>query len=96
MRHLFIAVFIVFAGLTEFDMADAHPSRIVILRHGEKAPPDSPDTRQLCPIGALRAQALAEYYLGKSAQNARDIFGEGKEPDAFFAVTSHTRKTVEP
>jgi hypothetical protein len=93
---ILIAAFVFFAGFGALDMANAHPSRIVLLRHGEKVPPNAPDRRQLCPIGALRAQALAEYYLGKGAQNARDIFGEGKEPDAFFAVTSHTQKTVEP
>jgi hypothetical protein len=77
-------------------MADGRPSRIVLLRHGEKAPQTAPDPSQLCSVGVLRAQALAQYYLGRGAPNAHEIFGEGKEPDAFFAITAHTRETVAP
>jgi hypothetical protein len=92
---IIITAFVFFAGFAGLDMAYAHPSRIVLLRHGEKVAPDAPDPSKLCSIGALRAQALAEYYLGKGAPNAPAIFGE-KEPDAFFAITPHTRETVEP
>jgi hypothetical protein len=75
-----------------------HPARIVLLRHGEKAPTPAgaQDPEQLCAIGALRAQALSEYYLGKGAKNADEIFGEGKEPDAFFVITAHTQNTADP
>ena len=40
----------------------AAPSRIIILRHGEKA-----DSWKLCEIGEQRAKALALNYLGKDA-----------------------------
>jgi hypothetical protein len=95
---IIIAAFVFFAEFAGLDMAEARPSRIVLLRHGEKAPtpPNQPDPEQLCSIGALRAQALSEYYLGKGAKNADEIFGAGKEPDAFFAITPHTLETVTP
>jgi hypothetical protein len=93
---IIVTALVFFAEFAGLDMADAWPSRIVLLRHGEKAPANAPDPTQLCSIGVLRAQALSEYYLGNGAQNAQEIFGERKEPDAFFAITPHTQKTAAP
>jgi len=69
--------------------AVAQPRRIIVLRHGEKTSSTGP----LCATGVLRASALAEVYLGKSAQNS--LFGGG-QPAAFFAVTGHTEATSKP
>ena len=46
----------------------AAPSRIIILRHGEKA-----DDWKLCKVGEERAQALKYNYLGRDA--AKSLFG---------------------
>ena len=43
----------------------AAPSRILILRHGEKV-----DVWKLCRIGQERAAALAANYLGRDAANS--------------------------
>jgi hypothetical protein len=69
--------------------AFAAPSRIIILRHGEKA-----DDWKLCEIGRQRAQALALNYLGKDA--AKSLFAQGEEPAFFFAITLHTIKLASP
>jgi hypothetical protein len=68
--------------------ASAQPRQIIILRHGEKT--DGPD---LCPTGFLRAKALADIYLGKGAQES--LFGADL-PAAFYAITGHTKQTIEP
>ena len=96
MRLLIAATFIVFTQFAGFDMADARPSRLVILRHAEKEPKDAADSNELCAVGKLRAQGLSAQYLGKNAKAAADIFGPGKEPDAFFAMTPHTQETAAP
>ena len=69
--------------------ASAAPSRIIILRHGEKA-----DPWQLCEVGAKRANALAATYLGKTA--TKSLFGNGEEPAFFFAITLHTLELASP
>jgi hypothetical protein len=66
----------------------AAPSRIVILRHGEKA-----DSWKLCATGERRADALAANYLGKGAANS--LFSDGA-PDAFLAITLHTLELAAP
>ena len=71
--------------------ADAQPARIILLRHGEKK-----NARELCDVGNLRAQALSAQYLGKGAPGNTELFGAGKSPDAFFAVTAHTKETAAP
>ena len=58
----------------------AAPSRIIILRHGEKA-----DAWMLCGVGQERADALAAFYLGRHA--AKSLFAQGEEPAAFLAIT---------
>jgi hypothetical protein len=68
--------------------AVAAPSRIVILRHGEKA-----DEWKLCATGEQRAAALAVNYLGKGA--ATSLFPEAA-PDAILATTLHTLELVAP
>jgi hypothetical protein len=67
----------------------AAPSRIIILRHGEKE-----DDWKLCEIGQQRAKALALNYLGKAA--AKSLFTEGGEPAFFFAITLHTIELATP
>jgi len=67
----------------------AAPSRIVILRHGEKA-----DDWKLCETGRQRAQALKYNYLGKDA--AKSLFTEDAPPAYFFAITLHTMELATP
>jgi hypothetical protein len=67
----------------------AAPSRIVILRHGEKA-----DDWKLCETGRQRAQALKYNYLGKDA--AKSLFSEDAPPAYFFAITLHTMELATP
>ena len=76
--------------LTAFvQSALAAPSRIIILRHGEKA-----DDWKLCEIGDQRAKVLALNYLGKDA--AKSLFEGGDEPAFFFAITLHTLELATP
>jgi hypothetical protein len=70
-------------------LAVAAPSRIIILRHGEKA-----DAWKLCEIGQQRARALTLNYLGKDA--AKSLFAQGDEPAFFFAITLHTLEFATP
>jgi hypothetical protein len=70
-------------------VATAAPSRIIILRHGEKA-----DDWKLCDIGEQRAKALALTYLGKDA--TKSLFAAGEEPAFFFAITLHTVELASP
>ena len=79
------------AGVLGAEVAQAHPSRIILLRHGEKK-----NSAELCDVGKLRAQALSDQYLGKGAPGNEIIFGKGGTPDAFFAVTAHTQETATP
>jgi hypothetical protein len=75
--------------LAAFGVAVAAPSRIIILRHGEKA-----DDWKLCDIGEQRAKALALTYLGKNA--TKSLFASGEEPAFFFAITLHTIELASP
>jgi hypothetical protein len=85
--RLALAALLTFVLLTE--AALAAPSRIIILRHGEKA-----DEWKLCDTGRQRAQALALNYLGKDA--AKSLFAAGDEPAFFFAITLHTIELASP
>jgi hypothetical protein len=69
--------------------AFAAPSRIIILRHGEKE-----DAWRLCGVGEQRAQALAANYLGGNAANS--LFASGEKPAAFLAITLHTLELAAP
>jgi hypothetical protein len=69
--------------------AFAAPSRVIILRHGEKA-----DDWKLCETGQQRAQALKYNYLGKDA--AKSLFSEDAPPAFFFAITLHTLELATP
>ena len=69
--------------------AFAAPSRIIILRHGEKE-----DAWRLCGVGEQRAQALAANYLGRNATNS--LFATGEKPAAFLAITLHTLELAAP
>ena len=69
----------------------AEPARIILLRHAEKK-----NSRDLCDVGQLRAQALSDQYLGKGAPGNETIYGKGGRPDAFFAITAHTQETATP
>jgi hypothetical protein len=80
-----LTISILLLGLTA---ASAQPRQIIILRHGETT--DGPN---LCPTGKHRAKALAEQYLGKGAQ--KSLFG-ADQPAAFYAITGHTIKTIQP
>ena len=69
--------------------AIAAPSRIIILRHGEKE-----DAWRLCGVGQERAAALAATYLGRNA--TKSLFAAGEEPAAFLAITLHTLELAAP
>jgi hypothetical protein len=75
--------------LVTLGAAAAAPSRLIILRHGEKA-----DDWKLCDIGEQRAKALALTYLGKDA--TKSLFAAGEEPAFFFAITLHTLELASP
>ena len=64
--------------------AIAAPSRIIILRHGEKE-----DAWRLCGVGQERAAALAATYLGRNA--TKSLFAAGEEAAAFLAITLNAR-----
>jgi hypothetical protein len=84
-RLIFAAILTAALTTTAF----AAPSRIIILRHGEKASP-----WRLCETGAERADALAATYLGKDA--SKSLFANGEEPAFFFAITLHTLELAAP
>jgi hypothetical protein len=67
----------------------ATPSRIIILRHGEKA-----DEWKLCNIGQQRAKALAANFLGRDSKNS--LFASSEQPAAFYAITLHTLELASP
>ena len=67
----------------------ATPSRIIILRHGEKA-----DKWELCGVGQQRAKALAANFLGRDSKNS--LFASGEQPAAFYAITLHTLELASP
>jgi hypothetical protein len=84
-------MFVALAGVLGLQSAQAHPARIILLRHGEKR-----NSADLCSVGQLRAQALSNQYLGKGAPGNKALFGDGGQPDAFFAITVHTQETATP
>src|SRR5271166_6316163 len=86
-----VAGFTALVGIMGIASADAQPARIILLRHGEKK-----NARELCNVGNLRAQALSSQYLGKGAPGSTELFGAGKSPQGFFAVTSQTIQTTAP
>ena len=47
-----------------------------------------------CDLGAQRAQALANQFLGWGA--AQSLFAAGEKPAAFLGITPHTIETVTP
>jgi len=67
----------------------ATPSRVIILRHGEKA-----DEWKLCGVGQQRAKALAANFLGRDSKNS--LFASGEQPAAFYAITLHTVELAAP
>lgn len=69
--------------------ANAAPSQIIVLRHGEKE-----NAYRLCDVGVQRSLALAAQYLGKGAKNS--LFPKGRAPDGFIAITLHTLELVSP
>jgi hypothetical protein len=85
MSRLLLALMI--AAFTQ--AAVAAPSRLIILRHGEKA-----NDWKLCDIGEQRAQALALTYLGKNA--TKSLFAQEQEPAFFFTITLHTVELASP
>lgn len=77
------------ASLAATPIAEAQPSRIIILRHAEKA-----NAYALCDLGRERADALARQFLGRGA--AQSLFAPGERPAAFMAVTLHPLETITP
>lgn len=66
----------------------ASPSRIILLRHGEKE-----NEYALCNVGQQRSLALRDQFLGKGA--SQSLFGAAP-PSAFFATTLHTLELIAP
>lgn len=69
--------------------ASAVPARVILLRHGEKQ-----RGFDLCSVGIIRAQGLAQHHLGQGTPDS--LFGPGEKPAAFFAVTPHTVELAAP
>lgn len=69
-------------------LAYSTPSRIILLRHGEKK-----NDYALCSIGQERSIALREQYLGKGA--TQSLFPT-VHPSAIFATTLHTLELASP
>lgn len=69
--------------------AQAVPARIILLRHGEKQ-----RGFDLCSVGIVRAQGLAQHHLGKDTPES--LFAPGESPAAFFAITPHTIELASP
>jgi hypothetical protein len=86
MARVFLAALLVACSLAA---AIAAPSRIIILRHGEKE-----DAWKLCGVGQERAAALAATYLGRNA--TKSLFAPGEKPAAFLASTLHTLELAAP
>jgi hypothetical protein len=82
----FMACAGVFLSLTT---AYGLPKKIIILRHAEKT-----DTGGLCSVGDGRKIALVAEFLGKGAKDS--LFASGEQPAAFYAITGHTKETIEP
>lgn len=78
----------VIAGLAPV-AASAVPARIILLRHGEKQ-----RGFDLCSVGIIRAQGLAQHHLGQGTSES--LFGPGETPAAFFAITPHTIELAAP
>jgi hypothetical protein len=86
------AVWLSLAGLVVFaatPIAEAQPSRVIILRHAEKL-----NAYALCDLGRERADALAKQFLGQGA--TKSLFAPGEQPAAFMAVTLHPFETITP
>jgi len=66
----------------------AAPSRIILLRHGEKE-----NAYALCDVGQQRSLALRDQFLGKGA--SQSLFAT-VPPSAFFATTLHTLELIAP
>jgi len=66
----------------------AEPSRIILLRHGEKE-----NAYALCDVGQKRSLALKAQYLGKNAE--KSLFDKSA-PEAFFATTLHSLELASP
>lgn len=77
------------AALSAAPVAEAEPSRIIILRHAEKL-----NAYALCDLGRERADALGKQFLGQGA--TQSLFAPGERPEAFMAVTLHTLETIAP
>ena len=69
-------------------LAYAAPSRIILLRHGEKE-----NAYALCDVGQQRSLALKDQFLGKGA--SQSLF-KVAPPSAFFATTLHTIELIAP
>jgi hypothetical protein len=70
-------------------LAEAQPSRVIILRHAEKL-----NAYALWDLGRERADALAKQFLGQGA--TQSLFAPGERPAAFMAVTLHPLETITP
>jgi hypothetical protein len=70
------------AALAATPIAEAQPSRVIILRHAEKL-----NAYALCDLGRERANALTKQFLGQGA--TQSLFAPSERPAGFMAVTLH-------
>jgi hypothetical protein len=84
MHRLFVSFFLLLVAHS----AVGAPSRIIVLRHGEKE-----NAYALCDVGQQRSLALKSQYLGKHAE--KTLFPQAA-PAAFFAITLHTLELLAP
>jgi hypothetical protein len=84
-----ISVFMAGAGvLLSLTAAYGLPKQIIILRHAEKT-----DNGGLCSVGEGRSKKLVAQYLGRGAKDS--LFVSGEQPAGFYAITGHTKETIE-
>lgn len=84
-----LSLLVLIATIASVTDVHATPSRIIVLRHGEKQ-----DAYRLCEVGVQRSLALAAQYLGKGAKQS--LFAKGPAPDGFLAITLHTLELISP
>ena len=73
------------AALAATPIAEAQPSRVIILRHAEKL-----NAYALCDLGRERADALAKQFLGQGA--TQSLFDDTELPA--YVRDSHPSRTV--
>ena len=72
----------------KFDSRLGLPKQFIILRHAEET--DTGGFALLARVGRMR------WWRSISARAQRILFVSGEPPAAFYAITGHTKETIEP